>query len=87
MRRESLYLTDIVEAAGYIAEFITGTDFRAFQESELLRSAVVQKLAIIGEAAARVSEELRSRHPQVPWPQTIAFRNILVHATSGSTGK
>ena len=66
-----------------IAEFIAGVDFQAFQKSELLRSAVVQKLAIIGEAAARVSEDLKGRHPQVPWPQIVAFRNILVYAYFG----
>ncbi|HMC61964.1 MAG TPA: HepT-like ribonuclease domain-containing protein, partial [Candidatus Solibacter sp.] len=54
-----------------------------FQKSEMLRSAVVQKLAVIGEAAARVSEALRGRHPEVPWPQIVAFRNILVHAWFG----
>jgi uncharacterized protein with HEPN domain len=63
MRHESLYLTDIVQAADHVAEFIAGTDFPAFQQSEMLRSAVVQKLAIIGEAAARVSEELKTRQP------------------------
>jgi len=83
MRHESLYLTDIVEAADHIAEFVAKTDFPAFQKSELLRSAVVQKLAIIGEAAARVLEALKTRHPQVPWPQIVAFRNILVHAYFG----
>jgi uncharacterized protein with HEPN domain len=83
MRHESLYLTDMVEAADHIAEFISGAEFQTFQDSELLRSAVVQKLAIIGEAAARVSEELRDRYPQVPWLQIIAFRNILVHAYFG----
>jgi uncharacterized protein with HEPN domain len=83
MRHESLYLADIVEAADHIAEFTAESDFHAFQESELLRSAVVQKLSIIGEAAARVSDELKTRHPQVPWPQIIAFRNILVHAYFG----
>ena len=83
MRHERLYLADIVEAADYIAEFIAGVDFRTFEESELLRSAVVQKLSVIGEAAARVSDELRARHPEVPWPQLIAFRNILVHAYFG----
>jgi uncharacterized protein with HEPN domain len=67
MRHESLYLTDIVEATDHIAEFIAGADIQAFQISELLRSAVVQKLAIIGEAAARVSEDLKTRRPQVPW--------------------
>jgi uncharacterized protein with HEPN domain len=39
MRHESLYLTDIVEAADHIAEFIAGADFQEFQNSELLRSA------------------------------------------------
>src|SRR5260370_40940715 len=80
MRHESLYRTDLIEGADHIAEFIAGTDFEMFQKSEMLRSAVVQKLSIIGEAAARVSEEVRARYPQVPWPQTIAFRNLLVHA-------
>jgi uncharacterized protein with HEPN domain len=83
MRHEDLYLSDIVEAADHIAEFIAGTDLQAFEKSELLRSAVVQKLAIIGEAAGRVSGELKARHPEVPWPQIIAFRNILVHAYFG----
>jgi uncharacterized protein with HEPN domain len=69
MRHDGLYLNDIVEAADHIADFIAGVDFDGFQKSEMLRSAVVQKLAVIGEAAARVSEDLRSRHPEVPWPQ------------------
>jgi uncharacterized protein with HEPN domain len=49
----------------------------------MLRSAVVQKLAIIGEAAARVSEEIKTRQPHVPWPRIVAFRNILIHAYFG----
>lgn len=37
MRHESLYLTDILQAADYIAEFIEGADFEDFQKSEMLR--------------------------------------------------
>ncbi len=44
MRQERLYLNDIVEAANDIAEFIEGNRFPTFEGSELLRSAVVQKL-------------------------------------------
>lgn len=84
MRREILYLTDIVEAADHIAAFIAGMGFEQFQQSELVRSAVVQKLAIIGEAAARISPGLKNRETQVPWSQIIAFRNILVHAYFGT---
>jgi len=83
MRREELYLRDIVEAAGHIAGFIQGMDHSGFQESELVRSAVVQKLSLIGEAAARVSEQLRDGHPEIPWPKIVAFRNILIHSYFG----
>ena len=83
MRHESLYLNDIVEATDHIAQFIAGVDFQAFHTSEMLRSAIANKLGVIGEAAARVSEELATRHPEVPWPQIVAFRNILVHAYFG----
>ncbi len=83
MRRESLYLWDIVEAADHIAAFIATVDFEGFQKSEVVRSAVVQKLAVIGEAAARISVELKSRHAGVLWPRIIAFRNILIHGYFG----
>jgi uncharacterized protein with HEPN domain len=82
MRHDDLYLSDIIEAAGHVAVFLAGMDFEGFRQSELVRSAVVQKLAIIGEAA-RISDELTSRYPQVPWPQIVAFRNILIHAYFG----
>jgi uncharacterized protein with HEPN domain len=84
MRRDELYLNDIIEAAGHVAEFLRETNFEGFRESELVRSAVVQKLTIIGEAAARISGDLRSRYPEIPWPQVVAFRNILVHAYFGT---
>jgi len=45
MRREILYLTDIVEAIDHIGTFVSGIDFEAFLGSEMIRSAVAQKLA------------------------------------------
>jgi hypothetical protein len=66
-----LYLNGIVEAADRIAEFIAGIDPQGFQNSELVRSAVVQKLGVIGEEAAHVSEELIAHHPEIPWPQIV----------------
>lgn len=91
MRRDDLYLHDIVEAADHVATFLGEIDFEGFQKSELVRSAVVQKLAIIGEAAARISDELRSRYPQIPWPQIVAFRcreatGILAKEFDGPAG-
>lgn len=37
----------------------------------------------IGEAAARISEDARSRVPGLPWRQIVEMRNVLVHVYWG----
>jgi len=34
---------------------------------------------IIGEAARLVSAAFRDRHPEIPWQQIIAQRNVIAH--------
>lgn len=80
MRREELYLADIVEAADAIGSFLQGTERADFLGNDLLRSAVLQKLSIIGEAASKLPKDFREHHREVPWPDIVAFRNIAVHA-------
>ena len=41
---------------------------------------MLQKLTVIGEAAARLPAELYGRYPEIPWRDIAAFRNIAVHA-------
>jgi uncharacterized protein with HEPN domain len=54
-RRDDLYLVEIVESCRHIRSFLVGVDIDAWAGSELVRSAVLQKLMIVGEAASRVS--------------------------------
>jgi uncharacterized protein with HEPN domain len=79
MRPEKLYLTDIVEAAQAIARFVKGADLDEFEQNEMMNSAVLQKLTVIGEAASRLPKEFTSLFPEIPWADIIAFRNIAVH--------
>ena len=60
MRPEKLYLTDLVEAADAIQRFIIGITPDDFLNDELRQSAVLQKLIVIGEAAARLSPDFSS---------------------------
>ena len=79
MRPEKLYLTDIVEAAEAIERFIEGVEYDEFEQNEMMNSAVLQKLTVIGEAAARLPKEFIKKHPDIPWVDIIGFRNIAVH--------
>ena len=45
----------------------------------MLRAAVERNIEIIGEAARRISEELKQEHPEIPWRKIIAQRNVLIH--------
>jgi uncharacterized protein with HEPN domain len=80
MRREHLYLQDILEACDMIQAFLDSMDAAAFLASELHKAATLQKLTVIGAAAARLSPVFREAHPQAEWRDIIAFRNIAVHA-------
>lgn len=38
---------------------------------------------MIGEAAAQLGRDFHAAHPQVPWAQIVAMRNVLVHEYFG----
>ena len=79
MRPEKLYLVDIVEAADAIERFCREIKFDDFLRDELRQSAVLQKLIVIGEAAAHLPGEFQKRHPEIEWADIVGFRNIAVH--------
>ena len=45
----------------------------------MLNLALVRLLEVIGEAAGRLPEDFRSRHPQIRWSQIVGLRNRLIH--------
>ncbi|MCI0588572.1 MAG: DUF86 domain-containing protein [Planctomycetes bacterium] len=46
----------------------------------MLNLSLVRLLEILGEAAARVPLEERTKHPGIPWMQIVALRNRLIRA-------
>lgn len=80
MRSDRLYLADILDAIAAIERFTAGIDETRFVADELVQSAVLQKLSVIGEAAGRLSDSTRAEASEVPWKEIIGFRNVAVHA-------
>lgn len=80
MPREELFLQDIIKSIDDVGRFLKGVEESNFLADEILQNAVLMKLVVIGEAAARVSDEIRKRYPETDWKSIIGFRNIVVHA-------
>lgn len=49
----------------------------------MMYSATIRELEVIGEAASKLSAELKEKHPEVPWREIKDFRNILAHEYFG----
>ena len=69
----------MLDCARAVVEKLTGLDRAAFDADENLRLAVTHLIQTIGEAAARVSDEFRTAHGDIPWRQIVGMRHKIVH--------
>ena len=79
MRREAVYLEDIVRAADDIEGFVAGRMPADLEKDTQLRNAILFSLTVIGEAANSLTGEFQARHAEVRWREVIAVRNRIVH--------
>ena len=78
MRDPKERLLDMLEAIERIERYAARGRV-AFEADELVQTWIVHHIQIIGEAAAKLGPEVRERHPEIPWPEVVAMRNVLVH--------
>lgn len=77
-RPEDLYLADIVEACHDVRRFVGGRTPDEWYADKVSRYAVLARIAVLGEAANRLSPDLRTRYPDAPWRKIVGFRNVAV---------
>jgi uncharacterized protein with HEPN domain len=82
MKGDQLYLRHIVDAMARIESYISvGRD--VFMATTHWQDAVIRQLEIIGEATKRLSQELRSRHHEIPRRRIAGLRDVLIHDYMG----
>ena len=74
----SLYLRNIIDKATEAVGFCTGVTLPDFLQNNMLQSAVVMKLIVIGEGARKLPPEITEVIP-LPRRMIKGFRNMAVH--------
>jgi uncharacterized protein with HEPN domain len=73
-------LYHMVEAAREALDYAQGHVRQDLETDRPLMHSLVRCLEIIGEAANKITPELREARPEIPWGNMIATRNRVVHA-------
>ena len=81
--KDYLYLKDILESIIAIEDYIADIDFSEFERNRKTHSATIRELEIIGEAASKLSDELKSSYTKVQWRDIKDLRNLLIHEYFG----
>ena len=73
-------LEDIIEAIERIAHVLDGVSLATFEQDWEKRWLVERGVEVISEASRHLSDEMKGRHPQIPWRKVAGIGNFLRHA-------
>lgn len=77
--RDLASLRDMIDAARNALATAARTDLQALSGDIDLRQSLLYSLIVLGEAARRLSPELTSAHPHIPWRDIRDTRNRVAH--------
>ena len=74
---------DMIRFAEKALSYTKGLTRETFVADPVVYDATLRNLELIGEAATRIAEDVRSACKAIPWRQIIATRNRLIHGYLG----
>ncbi len=79
MKDPLVYIEDILVNLQRIQGFLAGVSKDEFMANVEKQYAVIRALEIMGEAVKKLPSSLRNEHPEVPWKEIAASRDVLIH--------
>ena len=73
-------LADIIEAIERIRRVLDGVTLEAFEQNWEKRWLVERGIEIISEASRHLTDDIKERRPEIPWPKVAGIGNVLRHA-------
>ena len=72
-------LLDIIEAIERIQSVLAGIALESFEAEWQRQWLVVRGLEIISEASRHLPDDVKERHPHIPWRKVAGIGNVLRH--------
>ena len=76
---QSAFLNHILDAITKIEKYIQNIDEESFIKNDLVQDGVIRQIEIIGETVKRLSNDLKSQSPNIPWQDIAGMRDKLIH--------
>ncbi len=78
MKDDRIYLQHIRDALQDIESY-TSAGREAFFSERIRQDATLRKLQVIGEAVKKLSDDTKSKQPDIPWKQIAGIRDKVIH--------
>ena len=72
-------LDDLALLLSLAEQSVKGRTFEDLIANEEAYDALTYRLAMIGETCKKLPEDLKERHPHLPWREMSTFRNFASH--------
>ena len=73
-------LADIIQAIERIRRVLDGVTLETFEQNWEKRWLVERGIEIISEASRHLTDDIKERRPEIPWPKVVGIGNVLRHA-------
>lgn len=74
-----IYIYHIRDSINKIYEYTESISEEVFKSKSIYQDSVIRQIEIIGEAASKLSNSFKEKHPDIPWKNIIGMRNKLIH--------
>jgi uncharacterized protein with HEPN domain len=74
-----VHLADMIEAIELIRAEMADVTIQDLENDRRKRWIIERGIEIISEASQRLPEEMKQRHPHIPWRKVAGIGNILRH--------
>ncbi len=72
-------IENMIEFCEQVLEFTAGMEEADFFSNRLVNAATLHNIALIGEAARHVPDDIRTSYTEIPWVSMISTRNRIIH--------